>query len=162
MPLQAATYLAQAQATTRNVANTDDWVIVITPNTGVQLSIKKISFSYSAGTVTPIVDTSFRLKIQSLTGSLTGGSAFTPIRRHGLDPASTSSVLIKTSTTAFTGGTVSQIFDIIPIWANLIFEWSARDKEDEMMPNIGESFGLMLSSPTTSRTFTINVVWSEF
>jgi len=95
------------------------------------------------------------------TGSVTAGTAFTPVKRNATSVAAISTVKIKAGTTAFALGTTTEIVDQIPINGRAIFEWIARDDDDMIVTKPGEYFAVVIASAVVSQLFTVTVDFLE-
>src|SRR6185503_15603954 len=111
----ARVYSALASVGNRATSNQDDTYIEIKIPANVTIRIKKITFADGAGTNTALIaESAIRIKLLETSTTMTGGSAFTPIRRNPNTSASACTVKVRTlATDVNTNGTIVRTFDQI-------------------------------------------------
>lgn len=163
----ARVYSALASVGNRGVTNQDDTYIEIKVPANVTIRIKRIEFADGAGTNTALIaESGIRIKLLETSTTMTGGAAFTPIKRNPQCAASACTVKIRTvATDTNTNGTIVRTLDQIAPRNLFTFEWSARDLTDAYTLNGSATtfFDLVISkSGTAVQVKTVCVVWEEF
>jgi len=157
-----AQYSIVCVATSNGTVNTDDGFIEIDAPANVCIKIKRVRIGWGDGTQTAGVDNHFRVKLMRwTTGSVTAGTAFTPVKRNATSVAAGSAVKIKAGATAFALGTTQTIVDQFAPNGRALFEWIARDDDDMIVTAPGEYFAVVVASSVVSQLFTISVDFLE-
>lgn len=157
-----AQYSIVCVATSNTVVNTDDGFVELKAPAAITVKVKRVRIGWGDGTATAAVDNMYRVKLMRwTTGSVTAGTAFTPVKRNGTSVVAISTVKIKATTTAFALGTTQDIVDQIPINGRAIYEWIARDDDDMIVTKPGEYFAVVISSAVVSQAFTVTVDFLE-
>jgi hypothetical protein len=157
-----AQYSIVCVATSNTTVNTDDGFVELKAPAAITVKVKRVRIGWGDGTATAGVDNMFRVKLMRwTTGSVTAGSAFTPVKRNATSVVAISTVKIKATTTAFALGTTTEIVDQIPINGRAIYEWIARDDDDMIVTKPGEYFAVVIASAVVSQAFTVTVDFLE-
>jgi hypothetical protein len=156
-------YTVNVQATSNGSGNTADVFTEIKAASNVVIKIKRIRVTYGDGTQTAGVDNSFSIKLYRWDTTTGGTSAsFTPVPRNPNTNAATSTVKIKSGTTALALGTTNvTIVDIIAPNGRAMWEWLARDDDDMIQTKAAGFFAVVIASPVVSQLFTVTVDFVE-
>jgi hypothetical protein len=163
----ARVYSALASVGNRATSNQDDTYIEIKVPADVTIRIKRISFADGSGTNTALIaESAIRIKLLETSTTMTGGAAFTPVKRNPNTSSSACTVKVRTlATDTNTNGTIVRTFDQISLRNLFTFEWTARDLTDAITINGSATtfFDLVVSKSGTSvQVKTVSVTWEEF
>ena len=161
----ARVYSALASVGNRAISSQDDTYIEINIPSNVTIRVKRVFFADGAGTNTALIaESGIRIKLLECSTTMTGGSAFTPVKRNPNGPASACTVKVRTlATDTNTNGTIVRTHDQIAPRNLFTFEWTARDLGDAITINGPAFFDLVVSkSGTAVQVKTVSVTWEEF
>jgi len=152
-----AQYTQTVQATSNTTADTEDTFIEWTAGSGVSILIKRIRVSIS----TAASDTRARIRVVRKSAAGTGGVAGSAVKRHPTDRAASITPQIKSGTTAFTTGTVTDVLIDVCINARGVFEWTARDDDDMIETAAAGSIGILIRESAASIICNVEADWVE-
>jgi hypothetical protein len=157
------TYSVIGQATANASANTEDTFIEITAPSTTHLAVKKIIYGILVGTGTTSADGYARMRVvrKSVAGS--GGVNGSIVKlRPARAPASAMTVKVKTGSTNFSVGTVTDEIMKIAFHRAYVHIWVASDEMDYIRIAPSEIFGILIQSANTATAqLGAQVQWEE-
>lgn len=155
-----ATYLVSVVATSNSTSNTEDTFIQLTAAASTQCSIRRVRVFYR-GDTTAVGDNNVecRVVIQSAAG--TGGVAGTAVKTNPLMPAATSTVDVKSGTTAYSVGTVTNTFTNFAFNERGFYEWVALDDKERYASGSAGILSVLLKSSAASRQYAVECEFEE-
>lgn len=156
-----AEFSVTLNASSNGTINTEDSFVELS-STASMLQIKRVRVRFGDGTATE-VDHQFRIRMVRKSAAGAGGVAGTKVKIDIMSPAAAATCNVKTGTTNFTTGTVTDQLDIIIMNTRGIFEWIPRDQE-ELISTDGTAttiFSVLLQSPVATEKYQVSVYWAE-
>lgn len=151
-------YTAHVRATTNATADTEDTFIDLDAPASQSCRVKKIKVS-SPTTTSQDANIRVRLCRKSAIGTTSG--SFTEKEKDVFSPTALVVATVKTGTTAYTAGTITDVLDDVNFNARNRFEWIARDYDDMIVVDSDGIFGVNIAASIASVTINVTVEWEE-
>lgn len=147
------------RATTNSTANTEDTFIDIDAAANQVIKLVRVRVVCQ----TAALDNHFRVKIARKSATGSGGVAGTEVCLDGTHTAAAAAATtIKTGTTAFGAGTITDtIDDAIQFNSRGTWEWIARDDNEKIKSAAGGIIGINLFNSAASIASAVYAVWEE-
>ncbi len=156
-----ARYSQTVSATSNAAANTEDTFIDVSVPAGSQGRLKCIEIvSDNTGTA----DNLIRVKVQRKSASGAGGVAGTVVRQDPAMRATGATTSIKSGTTAFAAGTITDTITGYAINERGIFRWVPSDPQMEVvwgLSGAAQILGINILVSAVSRILRVTVYWDE-
>lgn len=151
-------YAVFVRATTNSTANTEDTFIDIDAAANQVVKLVRLRIVCQ----TPALDNQYRGAIKRKSASGSGGVAATEVPLDPNNIAAQAAATIKTGTTAFGAGTITDtIDDAIQFNSRGVFEWVARDEYEKIRSAAGGIIGINLFNSAVSIASAVYAVWEE-
>lgn len=151
-------YSIFVRATTNSAANTEDTAIDIDAAANQVVKLVRLRIVCQ----TAALDNQFRGKICRKSASGSGGVAGTEVLLDPVNLAAQAATTIKTGTTAFGAGTITDtIDDAIQFNSRGTYEWVARDEDEKIKSAAGGIIGINIFNSAASIAFAMYAVWEE-
>jgi len=159
-----ARYSVTVNATSNTTINTEDTFVELELS-GAAYKVKRVRVKLGDGEATAGVDNDYRVRLVSKSVVGTGDTTATEVERHLAGTAPTIVASVKNGTTAFTVGTVLDVFDQIVKNGRETYDWIAVDENDTIILHpttaSGNIFGVLVQSAVVSQKFQVTVEWEE-
>jgi hypothetical protein len=146
-----AQYIVEVQATSNSSANTEDTFVEVDGATGKGFFLKRIRVSCN----TPNSDVDITPRVVSLSTTGAGGTTFTAVPKRPIAPAAVSTAKVKSGTTAYPVGTVTNTYDQVNVNGRAIWEWIPRGNEEYI--DSGTTGLLAVVAKVSSASIVLNV-----
>lgn len=153
MPLYSSTVSATSNAT----ANTDDTFVEIAAAAGSQLRINRVRVSIA----TAASDTTGQVRLVRKSAAGSGGVAGTIVKIDSNTRASSASSTVKSGTTAFSAGTITDTVEAQQVNGRAIWEFIPRDDTEEIVVAGSGIFGVIIQNSSASIVHRVTVWWED-